>query len=513
MTHWLPEGLPGVLPPDLRSLDAAQAALAAWRENDRRLDALLRQDIPVTIALDRHAGHLWQEKRVEDSAALLKIAVALAPEQPWLWSNLGAAFNAVGQNELARACVDYSLRLAPHQPRVWLFLATLCATIGDDAAAESAFLTALEQAPELADGWFGLAQLRHRQRRFEDAALCLDSCIACGGGDATIYGLLGQIRYQIGAFSAAADAFSAAVALAPEQSHYRHMLGLVRTLTVAIAGGDATQASTAYRTAAGTAAMALKLVFRTAFGLLNGFGHQEAALRLGRAYLELDPDNPSTHYMLAAVTGTDLTRSPDDYLVEHFNGFADSFDSQLVTMLGYRVPEALCVLVEAVLTADDRKLEVVDAGCGTGLAGPLIRARANTLTGLDLAPRMIEKAAARGVYDHLVETEVTTWLARHPASTDLILAADLLVYIGDVRGLFAAAAIALKPDGLLALSIETITGRDYQLLSCGRFAQDPEYIARTAADHRLIVVRTQTIDLRLEANHPVAGRLFLLRRI
>src|SRR5690606_35079457 len=128
-------------------------------------------------------------------------------------------------------------------------------------------------------------------------------------------------------------------------------------------------------------------------------------------------------------------RASDDYVRESFDAFAAEFDESLET-LRYQAPR---LVVDALAAArPDEGLRVLDAGCGTGLCGPLLRPLASHITGIDLSPGMIARArdrrmheggtAERPVYDELVVAELTSWLAHHPAQFDAVVAADVLVY-------------------------------------------------------------------------------------
>jgi predicted TPR repeat methyltransferase len=214
-------------------------------------------------------------------------------------------------------------------------------------------------------------------------------------------------------------------------------------------------------------------------------------------------------YLLAALSGEPLSRAPDDYIVDYFDRFAKDFDTQLVEVLGYRVPENLHALLEAT----GRTFPcILDAGCGTGLAGPLLRSLGTTtLSGVDLAPAMLKKASERQVYDHLVEGNILTFLQQSKERYDLVLAADVLIYVGELTALMPLVAKSLEPGGLFALSIETTDAADLVLLPSGRFAHRMSYIEELSKDD-FIVLQAVPTTIRLEANQPVAGVLVLLQR-
>ena len=128
--------------------------------------------------------------------------------------------------------------------------------------------------------------------------------------------------------------------------------------------------------------------------------------------------------MVAAASGRDVpARASDAYVQRTFDQFADSFD-QVLQRLEYRAPQLLVDLVARVLGPGQGKLDVLDAGCGTGLCGALLKAWAHRLVGVDLSSKMVEKARLREVYDHLVVGELTAYLSTHAAAYDLVVSAD-----------------------------------------------------------------------------------------
>src|SRR5690606_33739696 len=128
-------------------------------------------------------------------------------------------------------------------------------------------------------------------------------------------------------------------------------------------------------------------------------------------------------------------------------GFSSSFDDQL-RALEYRAPELLAAAVLGELPAGAR-LDVLDAGCGTGLCGPLLRSAAARLAGVDLSGGMVGKARERGIYDDLHVQELTAFMAASPASFDVIVSADTLVYFGALEAVAQAARQCLRGGGLL----------------------------------------------------------------
>lgn len=238
-----------------------------------------------------------------------------------------------------------------------------------------------------------------------------------------------------------------------------------------------------------------------------------AALERARA---LEPEDPLgvslTLARLGVVPAADAI--PSGYVRALFDAYADRFDDHLTTALNYRGPE----LLRDVLArhAPGRVFgTVLDLGCGTGLMGEAIRDRAARLEGCDLAPAMVDKAREKGIYDALAVAELTAWLqAASPASADLVLAADVLVYIGDPVHVFAAAAAALAEGGLFAFTVqalrETPGGPGFVVGADARFAHARAFLEERARGAGLRVVALEDGWTRCDAGEPVPGHVVLL---
>jgi predicted TPR repeat methyltransferase len=142
--------------------------------------------------------------------------------------------------------------------------------------------------------------------------------------------------------------------------------------------------------------------------------------------------------MLAACSGEGVPERADDaFIVETFDRFADSFEEQLQQRLAYKAPQ----LVTDALGRHRHRPGSSDAGCGTGLCGPLVKPHAARLTGVDLSVGMLQKAEGKGCYDHLYRIELGAFLAMpdEAAAWDVILSADTLCYFGPLEAVAAGA--------------------------------------------------------------------------
>ena len=237
-------------------------------------------------------------------------------------------------------------------------------------------------------------------------------------------------------------------------------------------------------------------------------GQPEKAVLMCEAWLQSEPDDPVARHTLAAVSGRDVpARASDAYVQKTFDSFAASFEVKLAK-LHYRAPELVAARLAETGVSPARALDILDAGCGTGLCGPLFAPYACRLVGVDLSEGMLAHAKEKRVYDELVRAELTAYLQAHRDEFDLIVTADTLVYFGALESVAAAAAGALRHGGRLIFTVEETTGDDaspsYCLRPHGRYNHREEYVARVLADAGLVADMARA-ELRLESGIPVAG--------
>ena len=217
-------------------------------------------------------------------------------------------------------------------------------------------------------------------------------------------------------------------------------------------------------------------------------------------------------YIFAAERGqAPPTASPPVFVAGLFDRYASSFDATLRDRLKYRAPEVLFEAVSSAVGRERRDLDVLDLGCGTGLAGELFRPIARRLDGIDLSAGMIEQATSKKIYDRLVTGELVEFLTALDQKYDLILAADVFVYLGELASVFRAAQRALNEAGQLAFTVEATDLPGYHLRPTRRFVHHRDYLCDTAAAAGLDVVILDETWTRLQEGQPVRSWVCVLR--
>ena len=489
-------------------LDIEVAALIEnWRFASAEFATLLDRYGDDGLAL-RHFGLIaWEAGHLDRAADALTAGVALNPSDSLLWRDLAFVFQAKGQSVASVACIRRSLDAAPGEAPSWLMLANLLSQQGHQGEAEAAFRQSIDRDALVPEAYFGMALLCFAQRRFDEAVAYLRVTVALAPNQAVAAVCLGQALYATGDFSASVTAFEAAAALAPLNTNAHLKFARARTFATML-DGRVEEALAAYPGLAGSEAEERSAILYGAFSLFSAGGHRAAAIEIGRLRLAENPDDPIQRYLLDALSGTPHDSAPLDYLECYFDQFAPEFDEKLVEILCYRVPQQLQGLVAAHRTHFD---DMLDLGCGTGLAVQHLATFGGLVTGVDLSARMLAEAAKRGLYRALVKAEALGYLKEHPSRHDLVFAADVLTYSGNLEPLFAAVARTLKAGGIFATNFETAEDQDFILLSSGRFAHKPASVLRLA-DRDFIVLADEAKVMRQEGTQPVHGRLLVLQR-
>jgi len=250
---------------------------------------------------------------------------------------------------------------------------------------------------------------------------------------------------------------------------------------------------------------------------LEKAGNFDAAAVAYREVLELDPeDHGGASVRLASMgRGDTPIKAPDAYVQTLFDQHAEVFDNVLVDQLDYCVPLLVRQRIQALELGPFRR--VLDLGCGTGLTGGALRDMAEDITGVDLSENMVEIAHEKDLYETLYVAEAVDFLDDNDDEPfDLIVATDVLPYMGALEALFFGAVDNLVPGGLLIFSSETLAeedfaGRSYIVGPHQRFAHSEAYLRDRLTATGFEIAEIGDITVRMEEGAPIAGQLVIAR--
>ena len=248
--------------------------------------------------------------------------------------------------------------------------------------------------------------------------------------------------------------------------------------------------------------------------LAHIIGRREDARDAYERYLALSPGDAEVEHLLVSLRGDPAPpRAPDECIVQLYARFAEFYERNMVTDLEYCGPEVLGRALHSALGAT-AQLDVLELGCGTGLAGPHLRTLARRLIGIDLSPDMAKRASKTKCYDAVEVAEITEWLGRGTGRDfDVVAACDTFIYFGDLRQVLMPAAGRLRHGGTLVFTVErgdTDTG-SFRLTDSGRYVHGESHIREAADAAGFEVVSAESTVLRYEYGDPVAGLVVVLR--
>jgi predicted TPR repeat methyltransferase len=404
------------------------------------------------------------------------------------------------------------------------------------ATAGDIYKTVLEAAPDHAGALHFSGVLAHQQARADEAVTLIERSLELEPDRADWHSNLGIVLQDRLRLDDAIAAYRRAIELDPSHANAHSNLGVVLR-----AKGEVTEAEAAYRAAIRIdpehidayhnlgvllnaqrrpreAALCFSKVItlrpndpeaRRLLALAHcTLGEVDRAVEIFQDWLEDDPDDPIAQHMLAACSGRDVPpRASNAFIERTFDSFAATFDSKLAS-LSYRAPELVTEMLKRSRATPSKSLDILDAGCGTGLCGALVAPYARRLVGVDLSERMLAEARNRTVYDELVKGELSAYLAGCTEIFDVIVSADTLVYFGTLKAVVAASASALRPGGRLIFTVEELVGAEdgaaYALGTSGRYRHARKHVEAIFAGTTLSP-EIASAELRLEAGEPVAG--------
>jgi predicted TPR repeat methyltransferase len=355
---------------------------------------------------------------------------------------------------------------------------------------------AIELEPKRADWLNDLGNLLAASKQYEQAVKFFQHALLQTPNNAVIWNNLGAMRVKLNQPDLAGEAFEQAIAL--DDSLVDAWANYANWLTEQ--GREQDAAECVLRAFVAASPEGQSLVLR---GMaLVRLGRQAEAAACFQAHLKKFPNDPTASHLFHACAGDTIPeRASDDYIRVKYDDFAYNYDTTQSEM-SYRGPDLIAAVVDSSCKTG---LDVLDAGCGTGLVAREIAAHCATLTGVDLSGKMLEEAARTGLYQSLEQQEITHYLASERARFDLITAADLLIYFGPLDAFCHQAYQALRADGHLIATFEAQPERaeDFVLQTNGRYCHSEHYLTHCLGKAGFDSVGISLEQLRTENGHEI----------
>jgi predicted TPR repeat methyltransferase len=251
--------------------------------------------------------------------------------------------------------------------------------------------------------------------------------------------------------------------------------------------------------------------------LREQLGDRDGAIVAFRNAQGSDPhDRNGAGLRLMRLAAAELAAMSPTYVRTLFDQYAPKFEASLTGNLGYRGPALLFKAVLSVRAAARKPAffrRAIDLGCGTGLTARAFAGQTDEIIGIDISPKMIELASATGLYAALEVAEIVDGLRSKPdASADLVLAADVMVYVHDMMPVLREAVRVLKPGGLLAFTAETHSGDGVALGEGLRYAHGEAYVRAVVQGAGFGLRHLEAESARNERHAPAPGLVVVAAR-
>lgn len=500
--------------------------------------------------LRRQGDVCVQKNCMEEAVGYYECALAINSHSLEACIGIGFAFSELGQNALAQEYLRRALSIEYNVADVHYMLGGVAKKMGQVVSAIEHYSLAIDIDPDLVFAHRDLLDTLIATGQLQLAADAAARAAARFPRSGEFPFFQGNLFFLDGAFDQAIACYRLALLIEPGAvqthlplanalaksgqldeaiSHYQHAArdGPESATTQLSLGetfekrGRRSDAITCYRRAVELEPLNAIAHYFLGNALLAQ-GEKQEARRCFEEVLRSDPDNSVSH-LVAALSGRDTDRPPSEYVERLFDEYADKFDTHLVKVLQYSVPQALTALLSAYRVPGSDMWDILDLGCGTGLFGAAVAPIARHLVGVDLSTRMLEKARVLNLYHRLERMELLEMMQNEaPSLYDVISATDVFVYIGRLDALVAQARRLLRPGGFFAFSVESLDAlvspdestepRLFQLNSTGRYAHSMRYLAALASHHGFDVLTRTDMQFRTENGHGVEGYLTVWRR-
>jgi predicted TPR repeat methyltransferase len=476
--------------------------------------AVVRYEQALTIkpdfpkALYNLGCTLQAQGKLIETIARYEQALAIRPNYAEALSNLGCALQDQGRLDEAVTRYEQALAVRPNYAEALSNLGCALQAQGKPIEAIARHEQALAIRPGYAKALSNLGIALQDQGRLDEAVTRYEQALTVRPEYAEALSNLGNALNAQGKLDEAVTRYEQALAIKPEYAEALYNLGCAlqdqNKLDEAIAR---------YEQALAIRPNYAEALYNLGCSLQVQGKPDEAAQRY-RQTIKLDPKNKSAGHLLASLTAETTQRAPSQYIEKLFDGYANKFDTHLVHDLKYKTPAELISLLKQAVDFPVGEWDVLDLGCGTGLAGLEISPYARRLVGVDLSSKMLARAHLRNLYHRLEHSDLLLMMQGEESSSyDVVIAADVFVYLGVLDDIVSEAKRLLRPGGFFIFTVEAlealscdVTGlAEYKLNQSGRYAHSAIYLEKLSSTNGFSSLSLISIPVRLEKGLPITA--------
>lgn len=494
---------------------------------------------PEPYVLNNLANAYKKNNQIEEAITHYLKAIELAPNYAQAHSNLANLYALQDKYEDALEHYIKATHAAPDFSSAHFNLGLLLLKNNELEAAKTQFNNVLTLNPDSVDAQFYLGVLHLEANKLEEAEQALQAVISHNHEHVEALVNLGVIALKRDKNQIAVDYFTKALALDNDEMDARNNLAATfmhhDRYENALMHYDVLLQkepnNIEYLYNSGVAQMALGHLNEATIHFDQIIqldpNHAPSLNNLAAIYLKLDmretsrdyleralkvnPEDKISRHMLNAITGIKDGESTPEYAHNLFNNYALYYEEHMQGQLKYSIPTHIARTLHQfeLLTLNN----TLDIGCGTGLTGVVVREYSKHLIGVDIAEKMLEHSKKKAIYDELVQMEILEFLRQDTKFYDLIVAADVLPYFGDLEPLMQLVATRLTPEHYFIFSAEINEQYPWQLESSARFSHQPDYIRELSKKHSLTIIKEEKIPARIHNQMPLEVMLYVAKKI
>ena len=414
---------------------------------------------------------LHQNKKFEEAQAIYEQVLSIESNHFDALNLLGALSVQNKKYTKAIECLNKALQINPHHAASYSNHGIALKEFMRFEEALASFDKAISIKPDFALAYSNRGIVLKQLKRFEEALTSYDRAISIKADYADAYSNRGNALEELERYEEALASFDKAISINPDNAETYFNSG----------------------------------------NLLKKLNRLDDAITSYENALSINPNFIKAQYELATLgVGGKPKVMPRDSVVSLFDNYADRFDDHLVRILDYHTPTILFDQYKRHNTLKVKKL--LDLGCGTGLFGDVFRNSADNMIGVDLSEGMLSKARLKQIYTKLVCEDILHFLEKQNDKFELIICADVFVYIGELKDVFFYITSSLEEKGFFSFSIENSQSVSYELKTTGRYGHGLSYIKEIAKSNNLSILDIQEISIRKDKGIYVSGSAILLQK-
>ncbi len=447
------------------------------------------------------AFHFHKEGKLEEAEYVYSQILKVSPANDLALNDLGNVLLEMERSEEACDCFRKAMKVNPNLDKAPYNLANVLSDLGQADESIKLYRRAIKINPDLFEAHFNLGLLLEKLELHDQAIESYREAIRAYPEYAKAHYRLAGIFQKLEKTSEALSYYESAIELDPSYAEAQYYLAdLIKS------EGDIEKA-----------------VELSSNAFVIGEEHRilEGGVILESQGVNLSYSNEEDssiaavkdNFLTAALTGKNLETAPPDYVRYFFDEFSKRFERHLVDNLQYKAPRLMREACDSVLPENYRFKNALDLGCGTGLSGESFISITDRITGIDLSLKMIEKAKRKEIYQVLHESDILEFLSGSVEKFDLIVAADVLIYLGDPEPLFKGIQNVAMDGAVFVLSTENCDNGSYQIKQTGRYAHSNSFLEGLAKKMKFEMLLRESVELRKEKEKWVDGNIFVFKYV